>query len=121
MNLIETAKSMAVASAVAPKLEKLKKAAQDVEAVFLKDLIAEMQKGMKKTTFGDSTGSEIYQDMFNDTLAQAASKAGNFGIGKVLYRQFAKDVVRQEAARLKMAAMEATPSAGNPAKAKENA
>ena len=88
------------------------KALQDGFLAMTRDpeFLAEMQKGHTKTMFGKGAGSEIYQDMFNDTLSRSVSKSGSFGIGKVLYKQFAKGVLRQEAAHLKLAAREAAPS-----------
>lgn len=107
MNLSGIGIDLAAAAGAAPKLAKLRTAANQVEAVFLKDLLTEMQKGVQKVSFGQSYGSDIYQDMMNQTLADAASKSGSFGIGKILYQQFSKDVMQQEAARVIAQAKEA--------------
>ncbi len=102
MNLSDIGTGLKIASQVTPKLAKLKDAANNIEAVFVKDLLKEMRKGVNKVSLGKSYGGEIYQDMLDEKLAESASKSGSFGIGTILYRQFSKDVMRQEAANVKL-------------------
>jgi flagellar protein FlgJ len=82
------------ATDAAAQLEKLKKAAQDVEAVFLKDLLAVMRRSVPKSEIGGSMGAEMYQDMLDQALAESVASQGSFGIGRMLYRQLAPAVGR---------------------------
>lgn len=77
----------------APELAKLKKSTEQLEAVFMKKLLGEMQKGTQQVHFGDSTGNEMYQDMFNEAVSQDLSKQGALGIGKMLYKPMARQVM----------------------------
>lgn len=92
-----------------PKLSELKKATSGVEAIFVKNLLDEMQKGMKDGLFGDVPGAGIYQDLMNTSIAQAVAKGGSFGIGDLLYRQMSAKVVAE--------AMAAAPRQGAPTSA----
>jgi flagellar protein FlgJ len=74
-------------------LKDLKKACEQFEAVFAKQLFSEMRKGIKETQIGDQTGSEIYKDMMDQSVADAVAHRGALGIGNLLYKQFAKQVV----------------------------
>jgi Rod binding domain-containing protein len=93
---------------MSPKLSQLKKAAQDVEAIFLKDLLGAMQKSIPKNDIGDNYGADIYQDLFNQAMAQSVSKGDSFGIGKILYKSLSKAVIAQEKARLDIEAEKPT-------------
>lgn len=84
-------------AAGAPKLEKLKKACKDLEAVFVKDLLTIMSKSNPKSQFGNAPGAEIYEDMFHQAVAESAAKKGSFGLGQSLYRTLAPSVLRAAA------------------------
>lgn len=107
MNLSQVGAGIEIAKEAAPKLAKLKGVANNIEAVFLKQLISEMRKGVKKVSLGQSYGGDMFQDMMDQQLADSASKSGNFGIGKIIYQQFSKDVLRQAAGHVKLAAIAA--------------
>jgi Rod binding domain-containing protein len=78
-----------------PRLNELKKATQGVEAMFVKDLLAAMRRGMPKSGFGEKgLGTEIYKDMFDQALADSLGKTGALGIGKILYKQLANQAIR---------------------------
>jgi flagellar protein FlgJ len=85
----------------APKLKELKKATQSFEAVFLKKLFSTMREGVKHVKLGDSQGEDMYNDMFDQALAENATKTGSYGIGKMLYTSFAPKVVAMEELRMK--------------------
>ncbi len=70
----------------------LKKACEQFEAVFAKQLVGEMRKGVGETHFGDSAGSEIYKDMMDQAIGDSMAHQGALGIGKILYKQFEKAV-----------------------------
>ena len=76
-----------------PELDRLKKAADGVESMFVKDLLAAMRKGTGKSMFGEGYGSQIYQDMFDQALSDSIGKTGMLGISKMLSTQFAKAVL----------------------------
>lgn len=93
--LNDALKAAGIAGKGASRLAKLKKATDGVEAMFVKDLLAAMRKGMPKTSFGDSSGSEIYKDMFDQALADSLGRTGSLGISKVLYRQLSNQIIKQ--------------------------
>lgn len=77
-----------------PELAKLKKATDGFEAVFLKKLFSQMRSSVKETQFGQTFGKEIYNDMFDEAMANAAAKSKTLGMGDMLYRQMAPKVIR---------------------------
>lgn len=78
-------------AAVDPKRRQLKKACEQFEAIFAKELLGEMRKSTHQINLGgDQTGSEIYKDMMDQAIADAMAHQGALGIGKILYRQFEK-------------------------------
>lgn len=93
--LVDGASALAQAG---PKLQKLRRAVQDVEAVFLKDLIGAMRRSVPKSDVGQSFGNGIYTDMFDQAMAQDLSRSGSMGIANVLYRRLSKAVLDQEKA-----------------------
>lgn len=66
---------------------KLKKAAQGIEASFIKTLLEQMQKG--SSMFGKAAGAGIYQDFFNQAVAESMAKTSQFGIADMIERQMA--------------------------------
>ncbi|UCE67809.1 MAG: transglycosylase SLT domain-containing protein [Candidatus Zixiibacteriota bacterium] len=79
------------------KLQKLKKACRDFEAIF----ISYMLKAMNKTTenselFGNGLGGDIYKEIFNEKLAEHLSQTGEFKIGDIIYRKYAEMLNRGE-------------------------
>jgi len=75
--------------------EALRKVCREFESVFL----SMMFKQMKKTVPDDgliekSLGTEIFEDMYMDTLAEEVTKENSYGIAKMLYEQFTKGYVR---------------------------
>jgi flagellar protein FlgJ len=88
-------KNVQVAKSAEPELAKLKKATDGFEAIFLKKLFSQMRAGIKETQFGDSPGKAIYEDMFDEAMANSASKSKTLGMGDMLYRQFSPRIVAQ--------------------------
>ena len=74
------------------ELKALKKACEQFEAVFAKQLLGEMRKGVQEVKIGDQAGSDIYKDMMDQTIADSVAHQGALGIGQMLYKQFAKQV-----------------------------
>jgi Rod binding domain-containing protein len=100
MRLDRYVDAAALMGRIEPKLDQLKKATQDVEAIFVKDLISAMRRAVPKSEVGTGFGSEIYEDMFDLALAQSAGKTGSMGIGKMIYRTMSPAVIAQEKTRL---------------------
>jgi Rod binding domain-containing protein len=78
------------------KLQKLKKACRDFEAIF----ISYMLKAMNKTTessdlFGNGLGGDIYREIFNEKLAEHLSRTGQFKIGDIIYQKYS-DMLNRE-------------------------
>lgn len=82
-----------------PEVKKLDRAVKGIESMFLKDLLATMRKSVGKTSLGKGYGSELYQDMFDQALAESASKTGSLGIGAMVKRDFSKTIWRQALAQ----------------------
>ncbi len=70
----------------------LKKACEQFEAVFAKQLLSEMRKGVQETSLGDQAGSDIYKDMMDQAIGDSMAHQGALGIGQMLYKEFAAQV-----------------------------
>lgn len=72
----------------------LKKATGQFESFFLHQMLQEMRKSIPKDTLvaDDGHQQEIFQDMMDQTLADSASKRGDFGLGKMMYDQLSKSL-----------------------------
>lgn len=77
---------------------KLKKAAQGIEASFIKTLLEQMQKG--SSMFGKAAGAGIYQDFFNQAVAESMASRSQFGIASMIERQMAPRLSQQLEAQL---------------------
>lgn len=66
---------------------KLRKAAQEFEAIFVGMLLKEMQGSSPAgaALFGQSAQARMYQQMMDEQLALKLSQSGGFGLAKVLY------------------------------------
>ena len=78
--------------ATTKELKGLKKACEQFEAVFAKQLLSEMRKGTEETQMGDQAGSAIYKDMMDQAIGDSIAHQGALGIGQMLYKQFAAQV-----------------------------
>lgn len=91
---------IAAEPAVQSKLKKLDDASRQVEALFLKDLIGQMRKGLGATQDSGPMGA-FAQDMMDQQLAESMGKSGGIGLAKMLYKNLSEALLRQEeAARL---------------------
>lgn len=86
---------------MAPELAKLKRATQQVEAMFFKDLLTTMSPESEKSPEG-GFGAGIYKDMFNQSLAEALSQRGSLGIGEMIYRPMGKALLGQQLTKLRL-------------------
>ncbi len=96
MRIDLVSKAVRIAHGAEPKLNQLRHAAKGVEAMFVKSLMAEMQKGTK--LFGEGQGASIYADLFNEALAKQVADRGAFGIADLMVRQGTPKILAETAA-----------------------
>lgn len=66
---------------------KLRGAAREFEAIFIRKLLATMRTPLNgEGMFGSGPEAEIYGDMFDNALAEVMSSRGVLGMGERLYR-----------------------------------
>ena len=64
---------------------RLQRVAESFEAIFVRQVLREMRNSvLKSSLFGQGLASEIYQEMFDDYLAEAIGKAGGFGLNEMI-------------------------------------
>ena len=79
------------------RLNKLKKACREFEAIFISYILKSMRKTTQKSDlFGSGLGSDIYQQIFDEKLADAMSESGQLKIGDLLYNRYASLVANQK-------------------------
>ena len=68
--------------------ERIDKAAAEMEALFVSQMLKEMWKTVPETTFGmQGTPGEIYRDMYIDNMAELISQGPGIGLKAVLREQ----------------------------------
>jgi flagellar protein FlgJ len=83
-----TAKAATDAAAMASaKPDKTAEAAQNFEAILLRQFLSESMKGLLQ----DGPGGQVYGYLLTDTLADSMSKAGGLGLSSILQSQFSKN------------------------------
>lgn len=83
--------------ATAAKLEELRRAVHGIEAMFVKDLLSAMRRGMPAGSLGQKgPGSEIYRDLLDQALADKVGRSGAMGIGKVLYERLSQQILKSQ-------------------------
>lgn len=66
----------------------LRAAARDVEAYFLKEMLASMRKTVPSGgLFEKSFAKETYEAMLDEKLAEEMAKAGGIGLGELIVKQ----------------------------------
>jgi len=89
----------APASAAAPEMAKLRKAAQAFEAVFLRQMIGSMRSASLGDGIFDSSATEQFRDMSDSKTADAMASKGALGIADLLIKQLgARLVTKPDAA-----------------------
>ena len=77
------------------KDNKLRKACEDFEAIFVKQMLKSMKSTINKSgMLGGGFAEEIYDDMLYDEYAKKMTKTANFGIADSLYKQLSGGVKR---------------------------
>ena len=80
------------------RLNKLKKACREFEAIFISYILKSMRKTTHKSDlFGGGLGSDIYQQIFDEKLAGAMSESNQLKIGDLLYNRYASLIANQQA------------------------
>lgn len=75
-----------------PEEKKFQKACKDFEAVFIRQMLNEMQT-QSKALLGGSSADQTYREMLYDELSKRISAGPGMGVADVLYRQL-KDQVQ---------------------------
>lgn len=79
------------------RLNKLKKACREFEAIFISYILKSMRKATQKSDlFGGGFGSDIYQQIFDEKLAGTMSESGQLNIGDLLYSRYAPLIANQQ-------------------------
>ncbi|MGQ9499585.1 MAG: rod-binding protein [Dissulfurimicrobium sp.] len=87
-----SAVQIATETVTAPSLKghsekEIKKVCADFEAMFIKQMLEMMRKGMPKGGYLDGGfQEEIYMSLFDDQLSKVLSEGKGMGIGAQLYR-----------------------------------
>lgn len=77
---------------------KLKEAAQAFEAYFIQSLLKEMRRTQPKGgLFGEGSGKEIYQSLFDQKIAQKMTESGGIGLSKVIIKNLPPGLKNLEA------------------------
>lgn len=77
------------ASEAAQRHEKLKKACEEFESIFIGMMLKQMRKSMtgSNALFGNSSEAKLYQGMMDDATASQMSKAGGLGLSELLCKR----------------------------------
>lgn len=67
----------------------LRKAAQQFEAIFLRQMIGAMRSASLSDGLFDSSATEQFRDMADAQTADSMAKTGSFGVAELLMKQFA--------------------------------
>ncbi|HXG48541.1 MAG TPA: rod-binding protein [Methylomirabilota bacterium] len=71
--------------------QKIGEVCRQFEAILLRQILQQGRKTIIDSEFtSDSTASSIYQDMMTDTLADAISRSGSFGVARALQAQLSR-------------------------------
>ena len=87
---------LTAAQQVSTQLPKLKDAAQQLEAHFVKEMLQAMKKAMPDTTEGEGFGNDEYQDMFDDAVSNSLSKNSGLGIAQTVYKSLEPAAFEQQ-------------------------
>ncbi len=73
-------------------LEKLKKAAQNFEAILVNQILKSMRKSIPESgLFGEGVASEFYTGMFDEHIAKAVADKGGFHLSDTIIESFTND------------------------------
>ena len=73
-------------------IKKLKKAAKDFESIIIGQMLKNMRRSMPEGgMFGEGVGSDMYQAMFDETMADAMASKGVFQLSDNILKSFGVD------------------------------
>lgn len=73
--------------------EELKKVSQEIEAIFLNMMFSQMNSSILKSDLIEKApGHEIWESMFNEKVADEASKGKGIGLAELIYQQISKNI-----------------------------
>jgi len=85
---VTTTNSTAATGATPSQKAQLQKAAQQFEAVFLRQMIGAMRSASLAEGISDSSATQQFQDMADARTADAMAGKGAMGIAELLMKQF---------------------------------
>jgi flagellar protein FlgJ len=85
---VTTTNSAAATGATPSQKAQLQKAAQQFEAVFLRQMIGAMRSASLAEGISDSSATQQFQDMADARTADAMAGKGAMGIAELLMKQF---------------------------------
>jgi flagellar protein FlgJ len=91
-----------VPGAAAPRrrVEELRKAAHDLEGVFVNELFKAMRETVPQNGFlSEDPGQELFTGMLDERLAQTYAERARSGLGEALYHQLSRRLPDPGAAR----------------------
>jgi len=93
LEALNSARQAALRTAIEPggKDEELKAAARQFEAVFVNQILKQMQETIQEASFDpeDSSGAQVH-GMYCTFLADAVSERGGFGLWETIYEQLSR-------------------------------
>lgn len=77
--------------------KRLKEACQEMESVFLYQVLSAMRSTVPPNPLlGRSQAEEIFQSMLDQELTKSASKTGSIGLAEILYKQLKQAMTLQK-------------------------
>ncbi|MFQ5754087.1 MAG: rod-binding protein, partial [bacterium] len=77
--------------------DKLKKAAQDFEAIFVAQILHNMQRSISASSlFGEGIAGDIYKSMFDENMAQAIASKNGLHLSDIIIKSLQKTESQQE-------------------------
>lgn len=74
-------------AAVPPDLQRLRRAAQEFEAVFIHQMLKTMRRSLPVGgPLAPGSGQKMYQDMLDDEMARSMARGGGLGLADILVR-----------------------------------
>jgi peptidoglycan hydrolase FlgJ len=90
INLALAAATMPPAGGGAPRLDALRDAAQEFEAIFLAQVLGTMTQGLGGEDLPGDDQGEVFRAMLNDEVAKLISRSGGIGVADAVLREMLK-------------------------------
>jgi len=87
--------------------KKLHEVAQQFEAIFVRQMLAEARKSNMGDTLFSGQGTDTFREMQEQTIAAATTKSGGLGFAKMIEKQLTAQMARTNAAATAAAATSA--------------